>query len=61
MKKITMKNTKKEIIEAYNNLLEDELQKERISNWLDKNGLKIQDLKVMLELALDEKKETGNE
>jgi len=57
MKEITMKNTKKEIIEAYNNLLEDELQRERISNWLYKNGLKIQDLKVMLSMALDENKE----
>jgi len=49
---ITKKNTKAQIIEAYNNLLEEELQKERINSFLERNGLKIQDLKVMLELAL---------
>ena len=49
---ITMKNTKAQIIEAYNNLLEQELQTERINSFLERNGLKIQDLKVMLELAL---------
>lgn len=56
--KVTMKNTKQEIITAYNNLLEQELQKERIDSFLERNGLKIEDLKVMLEIALDEKKET---
>ena len=54
---ITMKNTKAQIIEAYNNLLEVELQRERIDNWLNKNGLKIEDLKVMLSMALNENKE----
>ena len=48
---------KKEILEAYNQLLEAELQTERINSWLEKNGLKIEDIKKMLEIALDQSKE----
>lgn len=54
---ITMKNnTKQEIIEAYNSLLEDELQMGRINAFLERNGLKIGDLKRLLEITLGEDK-----
>jgi hypothetical protein len=49
---------KKEILEAYNKMIEEEIQQQRINSFLERNGLKIEDLKKMLEVALDEIKET---
>ena len=49
-----MKLTKKELLKQYNNLIEEEEQAERINAFLERNQLKIGDLKKILQITLGE-------
>jgi hypothetical protein len=47
--------TKKEIQNKYLEMLEEEVQNERINQWLQKNDLKIEDIKKIFDICLEYK------